>query len=80
MRAHELPHALPGSARRHVHRAGRERLPIRNPGSSQADAQLAAAIEEAVHTRLTFRCKVELIPEEAFGASGYKTNLTVTRR
>ena len=50
------------------------------PVSSLADAQLVAAIEEAVHTRLTFRCKVELIPEESFGASGYKTNLTVTRR
>ena len=50
------------------------------PESIEANAQLAAAIEEAIHTRLTFRCKVELIPEEAFGASGYKTNLTVTRQ
>jgi phenylacetate-CoA ligase len=50
------------------------------PDSSQANPQLAAAIEEAVHTRLTFRCKVELIPEESFGASGYKTNLTVKRQ
>lgn len=50
------------------------------PGSNRPDPDLAAAIEEAVHTRLTFRCKVELIPEEAFGASGYKTNLTVTRQ
>ena len=50
------------------------------PASSPTDADLAAAIEEAVHTRLTFRCKVELIPEERFGASGYKTNLTVTRQ
>jgi phenylacetate-CoA ligase len=50
------------------------------PVSSLADAQLVAAIEEAVHTRLTFRCKVELIPEESFGASGYKTNLTVKRQ
>jgi len=41
---------------------------------------IVAAIEEAVHIKLTFRCKVELIPEESFGASGYKTNLTVTRR
>ncbi len=50
------------------------------PTASPGDAQLASAIEEAIHTRLTFRCKVELIPEEAFGASGYKTNLTVTRK
>jgi phenylacetate-CoA ligase len=50
------------------------------PTASQADQQLAAAIEEAVHTRLTFRCKIELIPEESFGASGYKTNLTVKRQ
>jgi phenylacetate-CoA ligase len=50
------------------------------PAASQADDQLAAAIEEAVHTRLTFRCKVELIAEDDFGASGYKTNLTVTRQ
>jgi phenylacetate-CoA ligase len=50
------------------------------PVSSLADAQLVAAIEESVHTRLTFRCKVELIPEESFGASGYKTNLTVKRQ
>ena len=50
------------------------------PEAGQADPQLAAAIEEAVHTRLTFRCKIELIPEESFGASGYKTNLTVKRQ
>jgi hypothetical protein len=50
------------------------------PEAGQADPQLAAAIEEAVHTRLTFRCTIELIPEESFGASGYKTNLTVKRQ
>jgi phenylacetate-CoA ligase len=43
------------------------------------DAALAAEIEDAIHTRLTFRCKVELIPEAIFGESGYKTKLTVTR-
>jgi phenylacetate-CoA ligase len=41
---------------------------------------LAAEIEEAIHQRLTFRSKVELIPESAFGESGYKTNLTVKRQ
>jgi phenylacetate-CoA ligase len=49
------------------------------PETGEPPAQLAAAIEEAIHTRLTFRCKVELIPEDTFGASGYKTNLTVKR-
>jgi phenylacetate-CoA ligase len=49
------------------------------PGASESDGALAAEIEEAIHTRLTFRCKVELIPEHAFGEAGYKTNLTVTR-
>ena len=50
------------------------------PASSASDGALAAAIEDAVHTRLTFRCKVELIPEHAFGESAYKTNLTVKRQ
>jgi len=49
------------------------------PGSIASDRALAAEIEEAIHTRLTFRCKVDLIPELAFGESGYKTKLTVTR-
>jgi phenylacetate-CoA ligase len=49
------------------------------PEAKVSDAGLAAEIEDAVHTRLTFRCKVELIPEQAFGESGYKTKLTVTR-
>jgi hypothetical protein len=50
------------------------------PESFEPQPQLAAAIEEAIHTRLTFRSKVELIPEDTFGASGYKTNLTVKRQ
>jgi phenylacetate-CoA ligase len=49
------------------------------PTPNASDRALAAEIEEAVHTRLTFRCKVELIPEQVFGESGYKTKLTVTR-
>jgi hypothetical protein len=49
------------------------------PGPRGFDAALAGEIEEAIHTRLTFRCKVELIPESTFGESGYKTKLTVTR-
>jgi phenylacetate-CoA ligase len=49
------------------------------PAHSQTDRALAGEIEEAVHTKLTFRCTVQLIPEETFGDSGYKTNLTVKR-
>ncbi len=46
---------------------------------TEPDAALAAEIEEAVHIKLSFRCKVELVPEHTFGDSGYKTKLTVTR-
>jgi phenylacetate-CoA ligase len=54
-------------------------IEIEIPASRENDGALAAEIEEAIHIRLTFRCKVDLIPEEAFGESGYKTNLTVKR-
>jgi phenylacetate-CoA ligase len=54
-------------------------IEVEIPASTDSAAALAAEIEEAVHTRLTFRCKVELVPEEAFGESGYKTKLTVNR-
>jgi phenylacetate-CoA ligase len=47
--------------------------------ASAADAALASEIEEAVHIKLSFRCKVDLVPEHTFGDSGYKTKLTVTR-
>lgn len=43
------------------------------------DPALAARIEEAVRSRLTFRCRVDLVPASAFGDSGYKTRLTVNR-
>ena len=49
-------------------------------GPGEKVEALAAEIEEAIHKRLTFRSKVELIPESAFGESGYKTNLTVKRK
>jgi phenylacetate-CoA ligase len=55
-------------------------IEVEVPSAGEADVALAAEIEEAVHTRLTFRCKAVLIPEPAFGDSGYKTNLTVTRQ
>ena len=54
-------------------------IEVEVPTASGSDAALAAEIENAIHTRLTFRCKVELIPEAAFGESGYKTRLTVSR-
>jgi hypothetical protein len=54
-------------------------IEVEVPVAVETDGALASDIEEAVHTRLTFRCKVELVPEEAFGESGYKTKLTVTR-
>ena len=48
--------------------------------SSHVDQALAGQIEEAIHTRLTFRSQVTLVPEPAFGEAGYKTKLTVTRQ
>jgi phenylacetate-CoA ligase len=54
-------------------------IEVEVPAAHASDASLAAEIENAIHTRLTFRCKVELIPEAKFGESGYKTKLTVTR-
>ena len=44
-----------------------------------ADARLKADIEDAIHRTLVFRARVDLIPEQAFGESGYKTKLTVSR-
>jgi len=43
------------------------------------DANLRAEIEEAIHSTLIFRARVDLISEHAFGESGYKTRLTVNR-
>jgi phenylacetate-CoA ligase len=40
---------------------------------------LTEEIETAIHSTLTFRSKVSLIPEKVFGESGYKTRLTVDR-
>jgi phenylacetate-CoA ligase len=54
-------------------------IAVEVPAANDSDAALAVEIENAIHSRLTFRCKVELIPETTFGESGYKTRLTVTR-
>lgn len=45
----------------------------------QSDDALAADIESAIHSKLTFRAKVTLVPESDFGESSYKTRLSVTR-
>jgi len=55
-------------------------IEVEVPGTGEKLGTLAAEIDEAIHQRLTFRSKVELIPESAFGESGYKTNLTVKRQ
>ncbi|HKA11636.1 MAG TPA: hypothetical protein VKI99_14345 [Candidatus Dormibacteraeota bacterium] len=44
-----------------------------------ADVALAGQLEDAIRSRLTFRSRIELIPESAFGESGYKTRLSVRR-
>jgi len=49
------------------------------PDGLDGDAQLAADVEAAIHSTLIFRAKVDLVPEQAFGASGYKTRLTEKR-
>jgi phenylacetate-CoA ligase len=43
------------------------------------DAALGAEIESAIRARLTFRARVDLVPEAAFGEAGYKTPLSVHR-
>src|SRR5207249_3024933 len=48
------------------------------PGE-QAGAGLGGELEAAIRARLTFRARVELVPEGALGESGWKTRLTVTR-
>jgi phenylacetate-CoA ligase len=49
------------------------------PDGRAEDSKLAEEIEAAIHSTLIFRAKVELVPELAFGESGYKTRLTVKR-
>src|SRR5438128_10783308 len=45
----------------------------------ESDGALVTEIENAIHSRLMFRSKVELVPESEFGEAGYKTRLTVRR-
>jgi phenylacetate-CoA ligase len=41
-----------------------------------SDEALIREIEDAIHSKLTFRGKVTLVPEADFGEAGYKTRLT----
>jgi len=45
----------------------------------ESDRVLVTQIENAIHSKLMFRSKVELVPESEFGEAGYKTRLTVRR-
>jgi hypothetical protein len=54
-------------------------IEVEVPGGP-ADPDLAAQLEAEIRARLTFRARVELLPERAFGASVYKTPLTVNRQ
>lgn len=45
----------------------------------ESDPALIREIEDAIHSRLMFRSRVELVPESEFGEAGYKTRLTVRR-
>lgn len=46
---------------------------------SEDRGDLTARLEAVIRARLVFRARVKLVPEELFGASGYKTPLTVAR-
>jgi phenylacetate-CoA ligase len=45
----------------------------------ESDPALTAEIENAIHSKLMFRSKVELVLESDFGEAGYKTRLTVSK-
>jgi hypothetical protein len=52
-------------------------IEVEVPDGRNSDGKLAAEIAEAIHTRLSFRGQVTLVPQAEFGDSGYKTQLTV---
>ena len=54
-------------------------IEVEVPSGHDHDEALAAEIDAAIHSKLVFRSKVTLVPEGAFGDSGYKTRLTVNR-
>jgi phenylacetate-CoA ligase len=53
-------------------------IEVEVPAQPAAGGTLADELEAAVRAHLTFRCKVELVPESVFGDSAYKTRLAVT--
>src|SRR5262249_22094529 len=54
-------------------------IEVEVPPEHTADVALAGQLEDAIRSRLTFRSRIPLIPESAFGESGYKTRLSVRR-
>jgi phenylacetate-CoA ligase len=54
-------------------------IEVEVPDGHDRDSRLPAEIEDAIHRTLIFRAKVDLVPEQSFGESGYKTKLTVKR-
>ena len=54
-------------------------IEVEVPDGAPASPRLAVELEDAVRARLTFRCRVSLVPESEFGDAGYKTRLTVGR-
>jgi len=54
-------------------------IEVEVPPEHPADVSLAGQLEDAIRSRLTFRSRIALIPESAFGESGYKTRLSVRR-
>ena len=51
-------------------------LEVEVPAGPPPAGDLAGEIEAAVRAKLTFRARVELVPEGAFGDAAYKTRLT----
>jgi phenylacetate-CoA ligase len=54
-------------------------IEVEVPAETAVNGTLAHELEASVRARLIFRCKVELVPESAFGDGAYKTRLAVTR-
>src|SRR5690349_3084839 len=74
------------TGRARVVRAGHETsveppvpVEVEIPEGASAGESLARRLEDAIHTKLTFRALVTLVPEAEFGEAGYKTRLSVRR-
>jgi phenylacetate-CoA ligase len=51
-------------------------IEVEIPDGEDESSGLTVQLESAIRARLAFRCRVELVPEARFGASGYKTRLS----